>query len=329
MTPCKPILIISGATATGKTDFSIRLGQILQRQENIRLEVINFDSLLFYRELSIGTARPDTEQMAGVPHHLIGTVSVSEEFNAAGFVRQAKETIAQVHARGNLPTLVGGSGFYLRALIKGMWKVKKVDLDARQWVRQQYQKKGISPLIDVLKEKDPESLETIHPNDHYRLARACEYYLETGEAISTHKKLSRDDPFDFSRHPHRNTSFLHFHLEMEREHHQKGIHQRAQKMLRTGLIEEIRQLLQSGFTGQERPLRAIGYKEGLEYLQGHIKAHEDLVDRITISTRQLAKAQRTFFKKVSPKHTLLPDDRKRVIPRVVKFFHQSEMARAS
>ena len=321
------ILIISGATAVGKTALSIRLGQELKLQQNISLEVVNFDSLLFYRELFIGTARPNPKQMASIPHHLIGQVSITEDFNAADFIRQANHVIAQIHSRGNIPLLVGGSGFYLRALVKGMWEMKKTNADIRQWVRRQYQAQGISTLIDILKDKDPESLKTIHPNDHYRLARACEYVLETGEAISIKKKQTEDDPFDFSYHPHKDTTFLHFHLEMEREHHQNQIKNRTEKILESGLLEEIRQLLQAGFTGQERPLQSIGYKEGIDYLQGRIKSTQELLERIVISTRQLAKSQRTFFKKISPKHTILPEEKNRIIPHILEYCCRSEQAR--
>ena len=322
----KPVLIISGATAVGKTALSIQLGKELQLKKNISPEIINFDSLLFYRELSIGTDRPDKNQMDGIPHHLIGHVSIANEFNAADFVQQAQQTIQQIHARGNLPVLVGGSGFYLRALVKGMWEMKKSDTGIRQWVRQKYKEQGVSLINNILKHKDPESLKDIHPNDHYRLARACEYVLETGQAISIQKKCQQqNNPFDFSRHPHQDTTFLHFHLELDRERHRQYIRQRTQNMLNSGLMGEIGHLIQSGFTGDERPLRSIGYKEGLEYLRGHIKDTEELLEKIITSTRQLAKAQRTFFKKVSPKYILFPQDRKYIIPLILKTFYKGKM----
>ena len=326
MATSKPVLIISGPTAVGKTSLGIQLGRELLLQKDISLEVVNFDSLLFYRELSIGTARPDRKQMAGIPHHLVGQISIAQEFNAADFVFQAKKIMTEIHARGNLPALIGGSGFYLRALIKGMWEMKKINTNARQWVRQQYRQKGISPLLNILKDNDPESLKTIHPNDHYRLGRACEYFLETGEAISVQKKEFKDDPFDFSQHSHKDTIFLHIHLEIDKERHRKWIEQRTQDMLDSGLLGEIRQLLKSGITGRERPLQSIGYKEGLEYLQGRIKDSKTLMEKIVISTRQLAKAQRTFFKKISPKHTFMPEERKHIIPLILKTFYQQEIS---
>ena len=328
MTIRKPVLILSGPTSAGKTSLSIRLGQELLLQ-NIFLEVVNFDSLLFYRELSIGTARPGKNQMAGIPHHLVGEVSIAEEFNAANFVLRAKQTIAQIHARGNLPALVGGSGFYLRALVKGMWEMKKTNTDVRQWIRQQYRQKGIDPLLDILKKGDPASLQAIHPNDHYRLGRACEYFLETGDAISTKRNTPKEDTYDLSRHPHHDILFLHLHLEIDKEIHLQRIRQRAQHMLDSGLLEEIRQLLKSGFTGRERPLQSIGYKEGLEYLQGNIKDRDELLEKIVISTRQLAKAQRTFFKKISPKHTFQENERKHILPLVLKTFYRQESREAS
>ena len=329
MTNRKPVLIISGATAVGKTALSIELGKKLRLQKDISPEIINFDSRLFYREISIGTAKPDTKQMEGIPHHLIGHISIADEFNAADFVKQAKQTITQIHTRGNLPVLVGGSGFYLRALVKGMWEMKKTDLNTRQWVRQKYREQGISPLINILQDKDPESLETIHPNDHYRLARACEYVLETGQSISLQKKNNKNDPFDFTRHAHPDTIFLHCHLELDRERHKQWICKRARQMIESDLLGEICNILRSGFTGHERPLGSIGYKEGLEYLQGRIKSYQKLLERIVISTRQLAKAQRTFFKKIHPKYTFLPEERKHIIPLVLKTFYPKNSAENS
>ena len=286
----------------------------MRQQQGINGEIVNFDSLLFYQELSIGTARPNTEEMEGVPHHLVGNTTIATPFNAADFVREAEKIIADIHARDGLPILVGGSGFYLRALVKGMWDMKSTNPDIRRWVRAQYQKGGISPLIDILKQKDPQSLQTIHPNDHYRLGRACEYALETGEAISTQKNSSdNSDPFDFSQHAHPDTHFIHLHLEVENERHQQYIRHRTQNMLEAGLLEEIRQLLSQGFTGAEKPLQSIGYKEGLDYLRGRITTTNELVEKIVISTRQLAKSQRTFFKKISPKQVLQENQRETIL----------------
>ena len=301
----KSILVISGPTAVGKTALSIRLGHQLNEQHGISVEIVNFDSLLFYRELSIGTAKPTVEEMKGIPHHLVGNTSIATPFNAADFVQKANTLLNDIHQRGHLPILVGGSGFYLRALVKGMWDMKTTNPDIRCWVRTQYQQWGITPLIEILKKRDPQSLQTIHPNDHYRLGRACEYALETGEPISNQKHFQADEnPFDFSHHAHPDTHFIHLHLEVDKECHQQYIHHRTQKMIQSGLIEEIRQLLANGFSTKEKPLQSIGYKEGIDYLQGRIATTEELTEKIVISTRQLAKSQRTFFKKISPKKVL-------------------------
>ena len=301
-----PVVILSGATGTGKTGLAIELGRRPGGEHVLPIEIINFDSLLFFRELSIGTARPSLEDMKGIPHHLIGMVSIEEEFSAFDFVSLGKTTIASIHKRKALPVLVGGSGFYLRALIKGMWESKTVDKAVRRRVQDIYNREGIEGIQAVLRERDPDYVASIHPNDRYRLIRGVEHLLQTGTKLSTKKQEGPANPYDFSIHPHQDWNILHLHLEIKKEKHGELIRKRAQNMLEKGLLDEVEQLLKNGFSGEEKALRSIGYKESIEYLKGKISDREELLDRIVISTRQLAKSQRTFFKKISPKQVFCP-----------------------
>lgn len=297
------IIIISGPTATGKTKLALEIAT-----KHSRLcEIVNFDSLLFYQEISIGTAKPSKVELSSVPHHLIDIQSVLLPMNASEFILLAQEKIAEIHSRGAIAILAGGSGFYLRALIKGMYVGEGTSSDLRQEVEELYQNKGIAPIIEYLKVNDPESLSQLHHNDHYRLKRAYEHHRINGSKFSQQRTLKEEhSPYDFSHHSHANWEILHIYLDIPREEHWKIIQNRAQKMLAEGLIAEAQGLLDLGMTGEERPLKSIGPKEAIEFIQGTIKSREELIERISVATRQLAKSQRTFFKKITPKNSFDP-----------------------
>lgn len=295
----KDVLIISGPTATGKTGLSIN---IAKKFSNI--EIINFDSLLFYKELNIGTAKPTKEEMDGIVHHLIGISSISKDYNAARFLEDALPIINKIHSKNKIPLLVGGSGFYIRALIKGMYKNISLSKAEQDKLQKKYEENGIDYFIDFLEKNDPKSLENLHKNDHYRLMRATEFFMASGEKISNRKSdFDQDNPYDFTKNIHPNWNIQHMYLDIPKEDHFHYIEKRAKKMIDDGLIKEVQKILSNGYTGKEKPLRSIGYKETIDFLSGKINSKEALIERISISTRQLAKAQRTFFKKVTPKST--------------------------
>ena len=290
------VIIISGPTATGKTRSSILLAK------KIDAEIVNFDSLLFYKELSIGTAKPTLEEQGGVIHHLINVVSVKTPLNASDFILKAERKIEEILSQNKNVILVGGSAFYLRALIKGMYDDNPISNELRSEVEDLFEDKGIDPFIDFLKKHDPNSLENLHPNDHYRLLRAYEYFKSTGLPISKQKKkLDQNDPYDFSRNNHPHWDIIHIHLDLPKNQHFELIQKRTKKMVEEGLIKEVENLLQKGFSGEEKPLKSIGYKETIAYIKGEFKGLQEYRERISISTRQLAKSQRTFFKKIHPK----------------------------
>ena len=318
--PCKPILIIAGATATGKTQFSVELGKHL-KDKSIAFKIINFDSLSFYRELNIGTAKPSIEERQGLPHEMFGHHSITSPLNAADFRREALLYVNELHQRDGLPILVGGSGFYIRALIKGMYPSPNSWKSPCLNSQEIYQREGIAPFLLYLKNHDPQSYATLHPNDHYRLIRAVEYHQSTGTPLSKEKEKWRTEqnPYDFSKGAHPQWKIITLYLNIPKSEHWKIIQKRTEQMLQKGLIKEVENLLQQGFKGEQKALQAIGYKETQDYLKGLLPHRESLRDKINISTRQLAKAQRTFFNKIHPKVSFNPLlERDQILKQVLK-----------
>lgn len=256
----------------------------------IGAEVVNFDSLLFYRELNIGTAKPTIEERQGVPHHLVDIRSITEPMNASQFALEARPIINEIHSRKKIVILTGGSGFYVQALLKGMFSSPTTPAHISERSDDLYSREGITPFLNELKLHDPVSFERYHANDHYRVRRAVEHWWTNGTAFS----LERD-----SFTPQESAwDILHAHLDLPKEDHLKLIQARTRTMIESGLVNEVKNLLAQGFTGKEKPLQAIGYKETLDWLNEVYGTDEKAFEeRIVINTRQLAKAQRTWFKK--------------------------------
>ena len=296
------VCVLSGPTATGKSAWAIRLGM------NFPIEVVNFDSLLFYRELQIGTARPTVEEMQGIPHHLVGFQSIGHPLDAAQFSKYALEVIADIHQRKHIPLLVGGSGFYLQALLEGMYETNTTPPEILLRSNVLYKESGIQPFIDLLKEVDPLSLVKIHENDHYRIRRSVEHWWGSGtqwsQVASIKKNQKAHGPYEQAKEL--GWDVHHAYLDIPKPEHWSLIEQRTRMMLKNGLIEEFKGLLAQGFSGQEKPLQSIGYKETQQFLKGEIASLLELESAISISTRQLAKAQRTWFNKIQPKTAFHP-----------------------
>jgi tRNA dimethylallyltransferase len=316
----KKIIFISGPTASGKTSTSISLSKALI-ENSIPSEVVNFDSLLFYKELNIGTAKPTTEEMQGITHHLVSCQSAKEPMNASDFLDKADNLLRELTEAGKVPIFVGGSGFYLRAFIKGMYESTPISEEIREKVEAIYQEKGIEFFREFLKENDPASYDQLHENDHYRNIRAYEHFIQNGTPISEQKeKLDESKPYDFSINRLTEYEFHHIYLDIEKSEHWEIIVSRCEKMVKDGLVQEMKELLNSGFTGEEKPLKSIGYKETFDFINDKFESEKDYIERMAISTRQLAKSQRTFFKKVTPKSTYHPiNDRDLIISQALSF----------
>jgi len=303
------IFVIGGPTGTGKTDLAISISDLLTKNSR-KPSIVNFDSLCFYKEISIGTAKPSEEQLKMFPHYFIDNATIKNEVNAYDFQLEAKNLIEKKLAQNEDIVLVGGSAFYLRALLKGMYLETKNDTDDEYLAKSHdeiLKKEGITPFLEYLKNFDQESFKLLHPNDHYRILRAVEFHKKNGYPLTQQKKIFENhNPYDLSQNQFPQASFVNFFLDIERPLHWELLKKRTTKMLQSGLIEEVQFLLSNGFSGLEKPLQSIGYYETLQYLRGTIKSKEDLIEAIYISTRQLAKAQRTFFKKFSPHFKLNP-----------------------
>jgi tRNA dimethylallyltransferase len=302
----RPLYIISGPTASGKTHTAIDLAKRLQGL-SLQAEIVNFDSIIFYKELNIGSAKPTLEERQDVTHHLIDVANVQTPLNASDYVDMAEKKIDQLHAKGIIPILTGGSAFYLRALIKGMYDSPKVSPEIKKELDELYSKQGIDPIIEYLQEHDPESLETLHSNDHYRLMRAYEHYRATKKKFSEQKKkYDNKNPYDFSEARREDWDIWHIYLDIPKEKHWDIINLRSHKMISDGLLDEVQLLLSQGISSNAKPLQSVGYKEVTQLLEGQFDNLDDCVERICISTRQLAKSQRTFFNKIMPKQRYNP-----------------------
>lgn len=312
------MIVISGPTATGKTDTSISLARELGG------EIVNFDSLLLYKEITIGTAKPTREEQGQVPHHMIDVASITEPLNAAAYAKMALPLIEKLHKENKLVYLVGGSGFYLQALLHGMYDSPTTPKEITEKSDALYDKEGIAPFLEILKTSDPASFNRYHANDHYRVRRAVEHFWSTGSRLSEARDLKDQDNLGRQESNIHGWDVLHIHLDVPKEEHLEIIKKRSVKMLGLGLIQEVKELLAQGFTGQEKPLQSIGYKEVVDFLNGGFESEEQCLERIVISTRQLAKSQRTWFNRVSGKLTFHPLSEQTTILQTASKFNSLE-----
>lgn len=312
----KPYIIVSGATATGKTSTSIKIARYLKNKYGKDSEVVNFDSLLFYKELNIGTAKPTTNEMKGVKHHLIDIASISTPLNASDYIREANKTLNTLFDKNIIPILCGGSAFYVRALLKGM-----IESSPKEIITNKQQELIDSILIQIdktinyLKSNDPDVFTYIHRNDQYRLGRAVEYHILNNKKYSEKlKKINLNDPYDFSKNNQVGDNFINIYLDIDKSTHLEIIKDRIHTMLKDGLIDEVKDLIKTNSDLSLKPLGSIGYKETIRFIkEGEISSNESLVEDIFISTRQLAKAQKTFFKKITPKIRVSPLSNKDIL----------------
>lgn len=316
----KKLIIISGPTASGKTKTSIDTASFIKHELKQKVCVVNFDSLLFYKEISIGTAKPTIEEQKDIEHFMVGITSISNPMNAADFIKIGEEKLNELFDQNYTCILTGGSAFYLRALLKGMYESPTTPESIRQKVDLLYKNEGIDPFIKYLKINDPLSLVNYHTNDHYRIMRACEHHMSTGDQISVQKKILDDlNPYDFTS-VDKPWDILHIYLDLPKDEHFEIITKRTKQMFNDGLLLEVENLKEHGFTLEEKPLSSIGYKEVIDYKNGLFKTLEECMERISISTRQLAKSQRTFFNKIVPKLNFNPlHDQEKILDAVKSF----------
>ncbi len=304
----KPLIILTGPTAVGKTALSVRLAKAIGG------EIISADSMQVYRHMDIGSAKVTREEMAGVPHYLIDVLDPDEEFNVTVFQKMAKEAVETIYSHGRIPIVAGGTGFYIQALLYDInFTENGEDSSIREELESLGKEKGAGYLHDLLREVDPAAADEIHANNRKRVIRAIEYYRQTGERISEHNKRERqkESPYDF----------LYYVVNTDRKLLYERIDRRVDLMIEQGLIEEVRHLQKMGCTREMVSMQGLGYKEILDYLKGSFTL-EEAIYVLKRDTRHFAKRQITWFKRERDLRWLnLPDfdsDLEKVLKKVIQ-----------
>ena len=281
----KPLVILAGPTAVGKTALSIKLAK------KINGAVISADSMQVYKHMDIGSAKVMPEEMKGIPHYLINVLEPSEEFNIVRFQQMAKEALQQIYAAGQIPIIAGGTGFYIQSLLYDIdFSKEESDTAYRTELTAFAKEYGAHALHEKLKEIDPVSYETIHENNIKRVIRALEFYRLTGKKISEHneEQKERQSPYQFA----------YFVLNAPREILYERIDRRVDQMLEEGLVKEVEELKREGCHRGMVSMQGLGYKEILAYLEGEYPL-EEAVRILKRDTRHFAKRQLTWFRRES------------------------------
>lgn len=278
----KPLIVLTGPTAVGKTALSIKLAKAVNGA------IISADSMQVYKYMDIGSAKISREEMQGVPHYLIDELMPQEEFNIVLFQTYAKSYMEEIYKKGQIPILTGGTGFYIQSVVYDIdFSREEADKAYRKELEEISREKGAPCLYEMLKTKDPKAAEEIHPNNVKRIIRALEYYHESGgEKISEHNKKEREKSSPYN--------FAYFVLNDEREKIYQSIEERVDVMLSQGLIEEVKKLKEMGCKKGMVSMQGLGYKEILSYLEGEISLDE-AVYILKRDTRHFAKRQLTWF----------------------------------
>ncbi|MCR5671841.1 MAG: tRNA (adenosine(37)-N6)-dimethylallyltransferase MiaA [Butyrivibrio sp.] len=281
--PGQKLIVLTGPTAVGKSKLSIELAK------RVGGEIISADSMQVYKFMNIGTDKVSYEKMGGVPHHLIDFLDPNEDFNVFTFQKLVKEKIREISDRGHVPILVGGTGFYIQAVL---YDIDFTETDEDDSIRKELEKRaeteGPDALHNELMSVDPVSAEVIHANNVKRVIRALEYYKKTGRPISEHNEEQREheSPYDF----------CYFVLTDDREKLYKRIDERVDKMMEEGLLQEVKDLMKMDIRENATSMQSLGYREIIGYLKGEYDL-DRAVYLIKRNTRHFAKRQITWFKR--------------------------------
>ena len=279
----KPMVILTGPTAVGKTELSIRLAKILDA------EIISADSMQVYKKMDIGTAKITKEEMQGVKHYLVDEIEPSEGFDVARFKSMATNAIEKIRENGHIPVVVGGTGFYIQAITKDIDFTQAEQEDGyRQELEQLAAEKGNEYLHQMLLDVDPVSAGEIHANNVKRVIRALEFYHQNQSPISAHNQEQKEHETPYN--------LAYFVLNVPRELLYKRIDDRIDEMLKEGLLEEVQKLKDMGYHRGMVSMQGLGYKEILAYLDGEYPL-EEAVRILKRDTRHFAKRQLTWFRR--------------------------------
>ncbi len=279
----KPLIILTGPTAVGKTELSIQLAKMAEAS------VISADSMQVYRHMDIGTAKIKKSEMQEIPHYLIDFLEPSEDFHVVKFQEYARNSMNEIYGQGRIPLIVGGTGFYIQALLYNIdFTNEQGNEDYRILLEQTAREQGVHVLHQMLAQVDPQAAAKIHENNVKRVIRALEFHHLSGQKISEHNEAERqrESPYNFA----------YFVLNDERTFLYERINQRVEQMINLGLVEEVRKLQKMGCTRQMVSMQGLGYKEIFDYLDGTCTLKE-AVYRIKRDTRHFAKRQLTWFRR--------------------------------
>lgn len=276
-----PVIFLMGPTASGKTDLAVEL------VERISAEIISVDSALIYRGMDIGTAKPEPELLARAPHRLVDIIEPDQTYSAADFRQDALAAIEEIHKKGKIPLLVGGTMMYFKALLEGISPLPEADQAVREQLENEAREKGWQALHDELKRVDPVAAERIHPNDPQRINRALEVYRITGISMTELTKR-KGETLPYKVHQFAIAP-------SDRKVLHQRIEQRFKIMVEQGFVDEVRKLYERGDLHLNMPsMRCVGYRQVWEFLDGE-HDFEEMVYRGIVATRQLAKRQMTWL----------------------------------
>lgn len=279
----KPLIVLTGPTAAGKTNLSISLAKAVNG------EIISADSMQVYRRMDIGSAKIRPEEMQGVPHYLIDVLEPWEEFHIVKFQQMAKAAMEKIYEKGKIPILVGGTGFYIQAVTRDIdFTSASQEDDYRKELEKLADEKGCEFLHEMLREKDPKSADAIHAHNVKRVIRALEFYHQNGTPISEHNQEQREHESPYN--------LAYFVLNVPRETLYRRIEVRVDEMMEEGLVEEVENLKKEGCSRGMVSMQGLGYKEILAYLEGEYSL-EEAVRVLKRDTRHFAKRQLTWFRR--------------------------------
>ncbi|WP_314908752.1 tRNA (adenosine(37)-N6)-dimethylallyltransferase MiaA [Oribacterium asaccharolyticum] len=281
----KPLLILAGPTAVGKSDFSVKVAKALGG------ECISADSIQVYKGLNIGSGKITEEEMEGIPHHLLDILNPEEDYDASAFQRMAREKVEEIYRRERLPILVGGTGFYIQAMLRDIDFQEEDEAEKerlRSKLEKEMEERGSIALHEELKLADPVSAEEIHPHNRQRIMRALEYFYLHKSPISKHNREEKEKEALYDS--------LFLVLNRNREDLYEGINARVEKMFQDGLISEVEAFYKKGYTEHSPGFKGIGYRELFPYLRGECSLSECKA-LIQQNSRHYAKRQLTWFKR--------------------------------
>lgn len=278
----KKIIAVAGPTASGKTALAIEIAK------KYNGEVISCDSMQVYKNMNIGTAKPTQDEMGGIPHHMIDVAEPFENYSVADYVVSARKCIDDVLSRGKLPILAGGTGLYMDSVINNIEFAQDCKEEGlRERLQEIADNEGAQKLHSMLRERDAEAAEKIHPNNVRRVIRAIEVCEVSGKTFTEVSRNSRKEPIYDAQI---------FGLEYERDVLYERINKRVDLMVEMGLIDEVKALIEMGLNEEHTAMQAIGYKEFIEYLSGKAELSE-AIEKIKQESRRYAKRQLTWFKR--------------------------------